>query len=342
MIATLVQFLLPLPWLRGLDGRLRPALDWRDPAVARFFRLMLPVTVALGLINVNTVIGHALRLAADRPRSRAGCDRQGVSPLHAPAGDVLRRRRDRALPGPRHGSRRADELAGFRAARSSSGLRQIGFLLIPAGVVSAVLAEPITRLVYQRGAFTRSRRPSSPGALAAFSIGLVFNGWMLMLNRAYYSLQSNWAPTLVALGNLVLNAALERRLLSRRRLGNPPCDVDLESRGCHSLSCSCCGRGSRVSSADRRRVARDASSPRRRCSRCRRYAVGGARQLLGESFGAQLVAVGAGAHDRRSGVHRRVQGLQGSRDSGGARPVAAVRARLTAVAGGRRTRRKPA
>jgi putative peptidoglycan lipid II flippase len=31
---------------------------------------------------------------------------------------------------------------------------------------------------------------------------------MLFLNRAFYSLQSNWIPTLVALGNLVVNVAL--------------------------------------------------------------------------------------------------------------------------------------
>jgi len=30
-----------------------------------------------------------------------------------------------------------------------------------------------------------------------------------MLNRAFFSLQSNWIPTLVALGNLGLNAALD-------------------------------------------------------------------------------------------------------------------------------------
>ena len=57
LIATLVQLLLPVPWLRGLDGRLRVALDWRDPAVRRIFALMLPVTITLGLINVNTLIG---------------------------------------------------------------------------------------------------------------------------------------------------------------------------------------------------------------------------------------------------------------------------------------------
>jgi peptidoglycan biosynthesis protein MviN/MurJ (putative lipid II flippase) len=45
--------------------------------------------------------------------------------------------------------------------------------------------------------------------LAAFSLGLVFNGFMLMLNRAFFSLQHAWTPTWVALGNLGLNAALD-------------------------------------------------------------------------------------------------------------------------------------
>jgi putative peptidoglycan lipid II flippase len=57
VIGTLIQLLLPLPWLTGLDGRLRLAIDWRDPAVKRVFVLMLPVTLGLGLINVNALIG---------------------------------------------------------------------------------------------------------------------------------------------------------------------------------------------------------------------------------------------------------------------------------------------
>src|SRR5262249_57950187 len=47
------------------------------------------------------------------------------------------------------------------------------------------------------------------GALAAFSLGLTFNGAMLMLNRAFFSLQSPWIPTAIALANLGLNAALD-------------------------------------------------------------------------------------------------------------------------------------
>ena len=51
---------------------------------------------------------------------------------------------------------RGDQV-GFRNTLAL-GLRQIAFLLIPASVVSALLAEPITRLVYQRGAFRVQRK----------------------------------------------------------------------------------------------------------------------------------------------------------------------------------------
>ncbi|MDX6468773.1 MAG: putative peptidoglycan lipid flippase, partial [Gaiellaceae bacterium] len=56
LVATLIQVFLPMPWLRGRDGSLRLVLDWRDPAVKRVFVLMVPVTLGLGLINVNAVI----------------------------------------------------------------------------------------------------------------------------------------------------------------------------------------------------------------------------------------------------------------------------------------------
>jgi putative peptidoglycan lipid II flippase len=102
---------------------------------------------------------------------------------------------------------RAD-MDGFRTT-VGSGIRQIAFLLVPASILSAVLAAPIVRLLYQHGAFTSHNTTAVAGALAAFSLGLTFNGTMLMLNRAFFSLQSNWIPTIVALANLGVNAALD-------------------------------------------------------------------------------------------------------------------------------------
>jgi putative peptidoglycan lipid II flippase len=99
------------------------------------------------------------------------------------------------------------DTAGFRDT-VARGLRQINFLLIPAAVVSVVLAEPIVRLLYERGAFDPEETTVVAAALAAFSLGLTFNGMMLMLNRGFFSLQSPWIPTVVALANLALNVAL--------------------------------------------------------------------------------------------------------------------------------------
>ena len=47
----------------------------------------------------------------------------------------------------------------------SNGLRQIALLLAPTAVVSAVLAEPIIRLLYQRGHWTPAPTPVVAGAV---------------------------------------------------------------------------------------------------------------------------------------------------------------------------------
>ena len=207
VVGTVIQVLLPLPWLRGRDDRLRLALDWRDPAVWRVFRLMVPVTLGLGLINFNAVIDSAFASRLIDPQLAPTAIDKAFRLYMLPQGMFSVAIATVLFPSLARLAARGD-MPAFRGT-VGLGLRQIAFLLVPASVVSAVLAEPITRLVYQRGHFEPSQTSVVAGALAAFSAGLVFNGAMLMLNRAFFSLQSNWIPTVVALGNLVLNAALD-------------------------------------------------------------------------------------------------------------------------------------
>lgn len=207
LVGTLIQLLLPVPWLRGLDGRLQLVLDWRDPAVRRFFTLMLPVTLTLGLINVNAVIDtlFASRLL-DPDLAPAAIDK-AFRLYMLPQGMFAVAVATILFPTLSRLAARGDT-DGFRAT-VSAGMRQIAFLLIPASVVSAVLAEPIVRLVYERGKFTAADVTVVASCLAAFSLGLVFNGWMLLLTRGFYGLQSNWIPTTVAVATVALNAALD-------------------------------------------------------------------------------------------------------------------------------------
>jgi putative peptidoglycan lipid II flippase len=211
LIATFIQAFLPLPWLRGLDGRLRLVLDWRDPAVKRVFVNMVPVTLGLGLINVNAVIDMFFASRLIDPNLAPTAIQKAFLIYMLPQGMFSVAIATVLFPTlSRYASeaRTTGDFTGFRET-VGVGLRQIAFLLVPAAVISAVLAEPIVRILYQRGHFLPNQTPVVAAALAAFSAGLVFNGAMLMLNRAFFRLQSNWIPTWIALGNLFLNAVLD-------------------------------------------------------------------------------------------------------------------------------------
>jgi putative peptidoglycan lipid II flippase len=182
-------------------------IDIHDPAVKRTFTLMIPVTIGLGLININAVIDQLFATHyLDKTLAPAAIVRafrlymlpQGV--FSVAVATVL-------FPLlSRHAAR--TDWTGFRNT-VSTGLRLICFLLLPASAAAAVLATPIVRLLYQHGNFNSHDTPIVAACLAAFALGLTFNGTMLMLNRGFFSLQSPWIPSWVAFGNLGLNAVLD-------------------------------------------------------------------------------------------------------------------------------------
>jgi putative peptidoglycan lipid II flippase len=207
VVGTVIQVLLPVPWLLKLDGRLHMVLDWRDPAVRRVFVLMVPVTIGLGLINFNLVIDSIFASRLIDPELAPSAIDKAFRIYMLPQGMFSVAVATVLFPSLSRLAARRD-VDGFRTM-IGIGLRQIAFLLVPASVLSAVLAEPIIRVVYQHGKFDAAQTPVVAGALAAFAAGLTFNGTMLLLNRAFFSLQSPWIPTAVALGNLGLNALLD-------------------------------------------------------------------------------------------------------------------------------------
>jgi putative peptidoglycan lipid II flippase len=206
LVGTAIQFLLPLPWLAGLDGRLRPVVDWRDPAVRRVFVLMGPVALGLGLINFNVLMGtvFASNLIDKNlaPRAIDSAFRIYMLPQGIFSVAIA------TVLFPTISRFAAQKDWGAYRDSVSLGMRQIAFTLVPASAISIVLADPIVRLLYQRGKFTPHQTTVVAACLAAYSVGLAFNGFMLMLNRGFFALQRPWTPTVIALGNLVLNIAL--------------------------------------------------------------------------------------------------------------------------------------
>jgi putative peptidoglycan lipid II flippase len=292
LAGTVIQAITPVWWLRGRDGRIRAVLDLRDPAVKRVLLLMLPVTLGVGLINFNLVINtfFAARFV-DKDLAPSAIDAafrlymlpQGM--FSVAVATVLFPRLSRLAA--------RNDVVGFRET-VSLGLRQIGFLLVPASAIGAVLAVPITRLLYERGAFDADETRVVAANLAAFALGLTFNGTMLMLNRAFFSLQSAWMPTLIALGNLGLNVALNAVLYRVGIWGIPLATSIVNIAGTAALLVVLRRRLGRMDG-------RDIASSYIRITAAAAAAAGvafatwyGLDELLGRSLGGQIVSVGTG------------------------------------------------
>jgi putative peptidoglycan lipid II flippase len=99
------------------------------------------------------------------------------------------------------------DLDGLRAL-TANGMRQVFLLLIPAAAATLVLATPITRLIYQHGAFGPGSTELVSTALFWFSFSLPFSGVNLLLTRTFFSLQRPWITTGIAGLNLTVNVAV--------------------------------------------------------------------------------------------------------------------------------------
>ncbi|HEY1511439.1 MAG TPA: murein biosynthesis integral membrane protein MurJ [Solirubrobacteraceae bacterium] len=201
LVATVVQMLLVGWALRKIDFRLGFEVDWRDPRVRQVFVLMLPVTIGLGIVNLdqllNSVFGSLVSTAAPRAIDQAfriymlpqGVFSVAVATVLFPTLS-------------RQAARRA---VGEMRRSVGTGLRQINLLLIPAAALIVVLAVPITRLVYQRGDFNATSTHLVSVALFWFAFSLPFGGLNLLLTRTFFALKRPWIPTKYAAMNMVVD-----------------------------------------------------------------------------------------------------------------------------------------
>lgn len=217
LAGTVVQLLMVVPVLRRLDIRIALHLNWRDAGVGRVFKLMLPVTIGLGIINVNLVINSVIGalISDSAPRAIDAAFRVYMLPqgmFSVALATVLFPALSRLVA--RH------DTPGLRSLLGT-GVRQNILLLVPAAAVTAVLAGPIVELIYQYGEFGTSSTDEVSEALFWFSFSLPFAGINLLLTRTFFSLQLPWRPTALAAANLLLTLVVSLALYEPLGIAGP-------------------------------------------------------------------------------------------------------------------------
>jgi len=201
LAATFVQFLMVFGALARIDFRLAFAIDWSDPRIRQVFALMLPVTIGLGIVNLDQLINSVFGTLVSREAPRAidnafriymlpqGLFSVAVATVLFPTLSRMAARRD-----PTNMRR----IIGV-------GMRQINLLLIPSAVFLIVLTTPVVRLVFERGHFDARSTELVSEALFWFAFSLPFGGINLLLTRVFFSVQRPWIPTRLAALNIIVD-----------------------------------------------------------------------------------------------------------------------------------------
>jgi putative peptidoglycan lipid II flippase len=217
LAGTAVQLAMCFPVLRYLHIPVRISFHWRRVGgdISRVLLLMLPVTIGLGLINFNLLINtyFGFRISDEAPAAIEKAFRIYMLPqgmFSVAVATVLFPALSRLVA--------REDWEGLRALQGN-GIRQIALLLIPAAAVTIALAEPVTRLVYQRGAFDAESTEQVSEALFWFSFSLPFSGFNLLLTRTFFSLQRPWTPTALAGVTLAINVAVSAALYEPLGIG---------------------------------------------------------------------------------------------------------------------------
>lgn len=208
VLGTIVQVVMSAAVLRRTGIKLGFSLRFKNPRVRQVLTLMLPVTIALGVINIDVQINRwfvnpiaggpaAIEKAFRLYMLPQGMFSVAVSTVIFPVLARLASQRDQD---------------GLRET-NGNGIRLIGLLLIPSAAVMMALAEPITRLTMQHGVFDAKSTALTSTALMWFALSLPFAGVNLLLTKTFFSIQRPWVPTLVAIGTLFINVIVSLSLI---------------------------------------------------------------------------------------------------------------------------------
>jgi len=215
VLAGIVQAWFQLPSLYREGFRYRWINPWRDETVRRVVKQMLPAAVGVAAFQINVV---AVNLLAYWVEDYVVASFQyAVRLMELPQGLFGISLATYLLP----------TLAGLAAEKKfpefrrelAQGAGYLVFVNLLASVLLLALAEPIMRLLFERGRFDAASTRQATFALACLAPGLVAFSLVNILARAFYALGDTRTPMRISVFCLALNLALAAVLVARFKQG---------------------------------------------------------------------------------------------------------------------------
>lgn len=225
LVAGVLQLAFQVPVVRALGVRFD--YDWAASrrALGEIVRGMGPTMLGLAVTQVNTFLDSMLAWGLSAPPG-SPADLTGLTgslpyPLEAGATAAIYYG-ERLYQFPlgvlglavataifpllsRHAARGMHERLG---ADLTVGLRLVLFLSLPAAAGLVILAEPIARVLFERGAFTPSDTVRTARMIACYGVGVCAYCALPVAIRGYYAMGDRLTPVRIGMVTIALNLTL--------------------------------------------------------------------------------------------------------------------------------------
>ncbi len=183
--------------------RIRPGRPKLSPEMRRMVRIAVPAALAMGVTQVNLVVGQLVASKTEKAVSWLfAADRLYQLPLGVvgiAVGIVLLPDLSRRL--------RADDKDGARNAFSRAGEFTL-LLTLPSTVAFMIIPGPLVSVLFQRGQFSAEDTAATALAVAIYGIGLPAFMLQKLLQPLFFAREDTKSPFRYAVVAMVVNAGL--------------------------------------------------------------------------------------------------------------------------------------
>lgn len=212
LIGIASQFLLQLPYAIKNGYEYKPYINLKDEYVRKMIVLIVPIFIGVAVNQINSIIDKSLAstLGDGAITVLNSANRLNGFVLGLFISTIA------AIIYPNLSNlSNGDNTEKFVEAIAQS-VNTVILLIIPISIGAIVLAEPVVRIVFERGAFNSEATSMTAIALACYSIGMIGFGLREILNKVFYSIQDTKTPMIngaLAMGmNIVFNIILVKFL----------------------------------------------------------------------------------------------------------------------------------
>jgi putative peptidoglycan lipid II flippase len=209
MAGSGLQLAVQIPQLRVSKIKYSFKINFKNRAVKEIFSMMFPILLSLGAVQLNNSVDKffALNLGAGNTTALDVSWRVTNLPLGVFSVAVI------TVLYPLI-SRQASsgDIKGIKES-FSLGVREIGYVMIPAVTGLIILSHPIIKVLFEHNNFIAADTEKVAYILVYHSLGLVFFGLLMVLNRIFYAFKNVKTPLKIALFSILTNLFLDWLLI---------------------------------------------------------------------------------------------------------------------------------